>query len=52
MFFVVMSCLYNQTDLYRGFFFCGFSLISNLYFDVFVFDPGNFGDLVEILCLI
>ena len=54
VFFVVMSHLYNQTDLYRVsfLFFCGFALISNLYFDVFMFDPGNFGDLVEILCFI
>ena len=48
MFFVVISHLYNQTYLYRAsfLFFYGFALISNLYFDVFMFDPGNFGDLV------
>ena len=27
-------------------------MISNLYFNVFMFDPGNFCDLVEILCFI
>ena len=34
------------------FFFCRFALISTLYFGVFVFDLGNFGDLAETLCLI
>ena len=40
----------SRVSSFFMFFFCRFALISNLYFDVFVFDLGNFGDLIEILC--